>query len=180
MPSLASCDIKNAWSNNLFFLASSLLSWHFQALEIIWGVCWDRLRGPTTEGMDKIAFLIAVAFSGVIVDDVLVSNFGIFQIVWCARWPHGRGHRNNCCLVSFQRSLLPHCCLEKGLLESEKALKFCNICIVSLLYRLTGDVKRGTRLPPAERHCWCQGCCRGRILRSIFVLKVVGQFLLKL
>ena len=42
------------------------------------------MRGPTTEGMDKITFSIAVAFSGVVVDDVLVSNFGIFEIVWCA------------------------------------------------------------------------------------------------
>ena len=33
--------------------------------------------------MDKITFSIAVAFSGVVDDDV--SNFGIFEIVWCAR-----------------------------------------------------------------------------------------------
>ena len=45
----------------------------------------DRLRGPTIEEFNKIAFSIAVAFSGVVVDDVLVSNFGIFEIVWCAR-----------------------------------------------------------------------------------------------
>ena len=43
------------------------------------------MRGPTTEGMDKIAFSIAVASSGVVVDDVLVSNFGIFEIACCAR-----------------------------------------------------------------------------------------------
>ena len=119
MSSLASCDkMHGAIICFLSKRASWLLSWHFEALEIIWGVCWDRLRGPTTEGMDKITFSIAVAFSGVVDDDV--SNFGIFEIVWCARWPHGRGHGHNCCLVSFQRSLLPHC-LEKGLLESEKA-----------------------------------------------------------
>ena len=175
MSSLASCDkMHGAIICFLSSRASWLLSWHFEALEIIWGVCWDRLRGPTTEGMDKITFSIAVAFSGVVDDDV--SNFGIFEIVWCARWPHGRGHGHNCCLVSFQRSLLPHYCLENGLLESEKAdhLAFCNICIVFPLYRLTRDVKRGTWAPPAERQCWCQGCCLGRILRSILVPKGVG------
>ena len=153
MSSLASCDkMHGAIICFLSSRASWLLSWHFEALEIIWGVCWDRLRGPTTEGMDKIAFSIAVAFSGVVVDYVLVSNSGIVEIVWCPRWPHGRGHGHNCCLVSFQWSLLPQYCL-------------------------TRDVKRRTRVPPAERHCWCQGCRRGRILRSIFVLKVVGEFL---